>query len=62
MSTKQNFRTNKKKPESFFKIGISADYILIRDDFPISEIPPGEFKALIIKMFKRNDEALKYEK
>lgn len=44
--------------KSYFKIGISREYILIRDDFPMTEIAPGDFTKLIIEMFKRNDEAL----
>ena len=35
--------------ESYFKIGISNDYILLRDDFPIEEISPGDFKKLLIE-------------
>lgn len=27
--------------ESYFKVGISQDYILIRQDFPVGNIPPG---------------------
>jgi hypothetical protein len=42
--------------KSYFKIGISKEYILIRDDFPMMEITPGIFTSLIIEMFKRNDE------
>ncbi len=49
---------SKHELESYFKIGVDADYILLRDDFPIKEIPPGEFKKLIMKMFMKNDEAL----
>ena len=44
--------------ESFFKIGASRDYIMIRDDFPICEIAPGEFARLTREMFRRNDEVL----
>ncbi len=42
--------------ESYFKIGISKEYILIRDDFPMLEISPGGFSKLIREMFRRNDE------
>ena len=44
--------------ESFFKVGISPDYILIRQDFPVGNILPGEFGWLIREMFRRNDEAI----
>jgi hypothetical protein len=43
--------------ESYFKIGISGEYILLRDDFPMSEITPGDFARITIEMFRRNDEA-----
>ena len=43
--------------ESYFKIGISDDYILIRDDFPIDSVSPGDFSKLLITMFRKNDEA-----
>ncbi len=45
--------------ESYFKIGLSAEYILIRDDFPIDKIPPGDFSKLCREMFRRNEEALR---
>ncbi len=48
--------------ESFFRVGISRDYILIRQDFPVANIPPGEFGRLIREMFRRNDEALNDKK
>lgn len=44
--------------ESYFKIGVSDDYILIRGDFPIAEISPGDFSKLCREMFRRNEEAL----
>jgi hypothetical protein len=44
---------------SFFKIGVSDDYILIRGDFPIAEISPGDFSKLCRDMFRRNEEALR---
>ena len=44
--------------ESYFKVGISQDYILIRQDFPVGNIPPGEFSWLIREMFRKNDEVL----
>jgi len=44
--------------ESYFKIGVSNDYILIRGDFPIAEISPGDFSKLCREMFRRNEEAL----
>lgn len=43
--------------ESYFKIGVSDDYILIRDDFPIDSVSPGDFSKLLISMFRKNDEA-----
>ena len=43
---------------SYFKIGVSRDYILIRDDFPIKEIPPGDFTKLCKEMFRRNEKVL----
>jgi len=43
--------------ESYFKIGISTEYILLRNDFPIGKISPGDFKKLLVEMFRRNDEA-----
>lgn len=45
--------------ESYFKVGISEDYILLRDDFPMSKVSPGEFSRLCMEMFRRNEEALK---
>ena len=44
--------------ETYFKIGVSNEYILIRDDFPIKEISPGDFSKLCREMFRRNEEAL----
>lgn len=46
----------KRELESYFKIGISDEYILIRDDFPIESVSPGDFKKLLVGMFKKNDE------
>ena len=43
--------------ESYFKIGVSDDYILIRADFPITEISPGDFSKICLEMFQRNEEA-----
>jgi hypothetical protein len=48
--------------EAYFKIGISDDYILIRDDFPIQSISPGDFSKLCLEMFRRNDEVRRNEK
>ncbi len=48
--------------ESYFKVGISQDYILIRQDFPVGNIPPGEFSRLIRAMFAKNDEVLDAKK
>lgn len=44
--------------ESYFKIGVSAEYILIRGDFPMGKISPGDFSKLCREMFRRNEEAL----
>lgn len=44
--------------ESYFKIGVSEDYILLRDDFPISTISPSDFSRLCMEMFRRNEESL----
>ena len=44
--------------ESYFKIGISDDYILLRNDFPVGEISPGDFRKLLVEMFQRNDEVM----
>jgi hypothetical protein len=45
--------------ESYFKIGVSAEYILIRDDCPIAQIAPSEFSKLCKEMFRRNEEAMR---
>lgn len=45
--------------ESYFKIGVSADFILIRGDFPMGKISPGDFSKICLEMFKRNEEALR---
>ena len=45
--------------ESYFKIGVSAEYILIRGDFPMGKISPGDFSKLCREMFQRNEEALR---
>lgn len=46
----------------YFKIGMSDDYILIRNDFPIREISPGDFSKLCLEMFRRNDEVRRHGK
>lgn len=43
--------------ESYFKIGVSDDYILMRRDFPMQDIPPSDFSRLLTEMFRRNKEA-----
>jgi hypothetical protein len=51
----------KRKPHNlrrYFKIGVSKDFILIRDDFPMIDISPSEFSKLCLEMFAKNDEAL----
>jgi hypothetical protein len=44
--------------ESYFKIGVSDEYILIRRDFPMRDISPCDFTRLLTEMFRRNHEAL----
>jgi hypothetical protein len=44
--------------EAFFRVGVSPDFILMRRDFPLQSIPPGDFEKLLERMFRRNDEAL----
>jgi hypothetical protein len=51
MKDKHNF-------DQYFKTGISKDYILLRDDFPLAKIAPGVFTRLIKEMFGRNDAEL----
>ena len=49
------------KPQNlreYFKIGVAADFILIRDDIPIHDISPSEFSRICLEMFRKNDEAL----
>jgi hypothetical protein len=50
---------NGKDFESYFKIGVSDDFILLRRDFPMSEIPPCDFTKLLTEMFRRNEETLR---
>ena len=45
--------------ESCFKIGVFDDFILMRRDFPMSEIPPCDFTKLLTEMFRRNEETLR---
>jgi len=42
--------------QEYFKIGVSDDFILLRNDFPIPQLSPGEFSRLIAEMFRQNDE------
>jgi len=56
--SRRNSGTAQPEIESYFKIGVSGDYILIRDDFPIARIAPGDFVKLCKEMFRRNEEAL----
>ena len=53
---------NKTDFEKFFRIGIDDEYILIREDFPISEISPSDFSKLVSEMFRLNDEVFHEEK
>jgi hypothetical protein len=46
------------KFQEYFKIGVSGDFILLRDDFPMKSISPSDFSRLCSEAFKRNDEAL----
>jgi hypothetical protein len=46
----------------YFKVGVSPDFILIRNDFPMTQVSPSEFSKLCVKMFRRNDEVLKHGK
>ena len=62
-------KNTRKKPrkaepdfESYFKIGVSPEFILIRQDFPMTKIAPGHFSHLIREMFQRNDEVLSHVK
>ena len=50
-------RDHGKDFESYFKIGISDDYILMRRDFPMQDILPSDFSRLLTEMFRRNKEA-----
>jgi len=50
------------KYDEYFQIGVSEDYILIRDDFPLESVSPGDFSKLCQEMFHLNEEALKSEK
>ncbi len=58
MSERANFKECSclhEKFREYFKIGISEDYILIRDDFPMNDITPAEFSRLCREMFTRNE-------
>ncbi len=44
---------------SYFKIGKSSDYILLRGDFPIADVSPSDFSRLCVEMFRRNDEVMR---
>lgn len=50
---------NKAEFDSYFKIGVSDEFILIRRDFPMKTISPADFSKLLKMMFDRNDEALR---
>jgi hypothetical protein len=49
------------KYKEYFRIGISKDFIEIRNDFPMSEISPSDFSRLCRDMFRRNDEVCNAE-
>lgn len=42
--------------QEYFKIGVSGDFILIRDDFPMKSVSPSDFSRLCGEAFRRNDE------
>lgn len=50
------------KFSEYFKIGVADDFILIRNDFPMTEISPGNFSKLLKEMFQRNDEVRSHGK
>jgi len=50
------------KFQEYFKIGVSGDFIFLRDDFPIESVSPGDFKKILISMFKKNDEVRQHGK
>ena len=43
------------KLEQYFRVGVADDYILMRRDFPMRNVSPGDFCALIVKMFRQNE-------
>lgn len=56
---KQQSQHDSEKPsrfDSYFRIGVSDDYILMRRDFPMEAVSPAEFGKLLTDMFARNDE------
>lgn len=55
----QNKRGLYNQFKEYFKIGVSGEYILLREDFPIGNISPADFSRLCIEVFKRNDEAFR---
>jgi hypothetical protein len=42
----------------YFRVGVSGDFIMMRRDFPMKNISPGDFRKLIIGMFQENEEAI----
>jgi hypothetical protein len=61
--TKEKSANVRNKPlEAFFKVGVSPDYILMRRDFPLESIPPGDFTELLERMFRQNEKALSNDK
>jgi len=42
------------KFREYFKVGVSPDFILIRDDFPMENLSPSDFSRLCREMFRRN--------
>lgn len=58
MSDQKTQQSKSHNLRRYFKIGVSKDFILIRDDFPMSDITPSEFSRLCLEMFSKNEEAL----
>lgn len=42
----------------YFRIGVSGDFIMMRRDFPMKDISPGDFRKLLISMFSQNEEVV----
>ena len=55
----QKSKSRKLDFKSFFRVGVSSEFILIRDDFPIASISPSAFSALCREMFEKNEEVFR---